>query len=307
MLKRTDDPEIELILLPSSLIERIIRFFHEGPGGSYQAAIATSSKIIRRFFWPHLKGDVRLYVACCPTCERFLRLGRTPRAGLRPMEVRGRGDCIAMNIVGGKDSLPKTRSKHKYILTIIDCFTRYANAIPIPDQSSSVFISALIGNYITLNGTPRRILTDQCRNFLSSKFSYCCNLCRIHKIQTTSYHPQSNGICKRFNQSLKSGLKKVISESKFSSWDLYLNFVVCSYNLSVHSSIGLTLFYLTFGSEARLPPDLIFGSPSRNFNIDHAPLRGALNSLLSSFSVLSASVASVRENLHSFHQKERLL
>ena len=97
VLKRIDNPERELILLPSSLTERIIRFFHEGPGGSHQAAKATSSKVIRRFFLPHLKRDVRLYIACCPTCERFLRLGRLPRAGLRPMEVGGRGDCIAMD------------------------------------------------------------------------------------------------------------------------------------------------------------------------------------------------------------------
>ena len=87
VLKRTDDPERELILLPSSLTERIIRGFHECLRGSHQAAKATSSKINRRFFWPHLKRDVRLYIACCPTCERFLRLGRTPRAGLGPMEV----------------------------------------------------------------------------------------------------------------------------------------------------------------------------------------------------------------------------
>ena len=305
VLRRSDDPKRELILLPSSLTERIIRFYHEGPGGSHQAAKATSSKIIRRFFWPHLKRDVRLYVACCPTCERFLRLGRTPRAALTPMEVGGRGDCIAMDIVGGKDSLPETPRGNKYILTIIDCFTRYAIAIPIPDQSSSVIISATVGNYITLYGTPRRILTDQGRNFLSSEFSYFCNFFRIHKLQTTSYHPQSNGICERFNQSLKSGLRKVVHESLFSSWDLYLNFVVFSYNLSVHSSTGFTPFYLTFGSEARLPPDLIFGAPSTDFNIKDAPQRGALSALLRSFSVLSASFRSVRENLQSFHQREK--
>ena len=84
-----------------------------------------------------------------------------------------------------------------------------------------------------------------------------------------------------------------------------MNFVVCSYNLSIHSSTGFTPFYLTFGSEARLPPDLIFGSLSRNFSTERAPLRGALSLLLSAFSVLSASFASVQENLHSFHQRER--
>ncbi len=103
---RADDPDRELIVVPSSLFKRVIRFFHEGPGGAHQAAKATSAKVIERFFWPDLKCDVRLYVACCPTCERFLRRGRNPRAGLHPMAVGGRKDCVSMNIVGGKDSLP---------------------------------------------------------------------------------------------------------------------------------------------------------------------------------------------------------
>ena len=112
-LKRTDDFKKELILLPNSLTERMIRFFHDGFGGSHQAAKATLSKIIRRYFWPYRKRDVRLYIACCPTCERFLRLGRTPKTGLCPIEIGGQGDCIAMDIVGGKDSLPETPRGHK--------------------------------------------------------------------------------------------------------------------------------------------------------------------------------------------------
>ena len=115
------------------------------------------------------------------------------------MFVGGRGDCIAIDIVGGKDSLPLTPRKHKYILSIIDCFTRYAIAVPFSDQSSAVVISALIGNYIRVYGTPRRILFDKGRIFKSSEFSYFYNLFRICKIRTSAYHPQSNGICERFN------------------------------------------------------------------------------------------------------------
>ena len=226
ILRRSDDPQIKLIMVPSSLIERVIRFFHKGPGGAHQAAKATAAKIISRLFWPHLKRDVRLYVACCPTCERFLRLGRNPRPGLRPMNVGGRGDCVFINIVCGRGSLPETPRGNNYILTIFDCFTRYAVAIHLHDQSVSVIISAILESFITVYGTPRTIFTDQHRYFESLEFLEFCKLFRIHKIRITAYRPQSNGVCERFNQTLKSGLRKVLHESQFISWDLYLNFVV---------------------------------------------------------------------------------
>ena len=66
------------------------------------------------------------------------------------MEVGGRGDCLVMDIVGNGESLPLTPRANKYILTLVDCFSRYALAIPIPDQSSETVINAVIGNYITV-------------------------------------------------------------------------------------------------------------------------------------------------------------
>jgi transposase InsO family protein len=307
VIKRHDDPERALTVVPSSQVDLIIRFYHEGPGGAHQAPKATSAKIIRCFWWPDLKRDVRLYVACCPVCERFLQINRTPRAGLRSMAVGGRGDCLAMDIVGGKDSFPLTPRGNLYILTMIDCFSRYGIAVPLPDQSAEVVISAVLGHYITLYGTPRRILTDQGRNFESEQFLNFCHLFRIHKIRTTAYHPQSNGICERFNQTLKHSLAKSLSKPQQPSWDLYLNFAVFSYNLSVHSSTGFTPFFLTFGCEARLPPDIVFGSPTSNSadGSSYLSTSGPLSLLFKSFSLLSGAFESVRQHLKSFHQREK--
>ena len=157
VIRRHDDPTRELTIVPGARGEHIIRFYHEGPGGSHQAPKATSAKIISCFWWPNLKRDVRLYVACCPVCERFIRLNRTPRAGLRSMEVGGRGDCVALDIVGGMDSLPLTPRSNRYILTLIDCFTSFAVAVSLVDQSAEVVVASIIGHYITVYGTPRRI------------------------------------------------------------------------------------------------------------------------------------------------------
>ena len=309
IVKRHDDPERELTVVPSAKVEHIIRFYHEGPGGAHQAAKATSAKVIRCFWWPDLKRDVRLYIACCPVCERFLKVKQTPRAGLRSMDVGGRGDCLAMDVVGGRDSFPLTPRGHCYILTMIDCFTRYAVAVPLINQSAEVLIAAIIGNYITVYGTPRRILTDQGRNFESEEFAKFCNLFRIFKIRTTAYRPQSNGICERFNQTLKNSLVKILSKAQQDSWDLYLNFAVFSYNLSVHSSTGYTPFFLTFGAEARLPPDIVFGSPALNSPAANLGTtrnsNGSISFLFKSFSLLSGIFTLVRENLKSFHQREK--
>ena len=92
------------------------------------------------------------------------------------MAVGGLGDCVSMDIVGGNGSFTETPRGNNYILTIRDCFTRYAIASPLPDQSSSVIISAFIGNFITVCSTPRSLLTDQGRNFESSEFLEFCNL-----------------------------------------------------------------------------------------------------------------------------------
>ncbi len=105
-------------------------------------------------------------------------------------------------------------------------------------------IASVIGHYIKVYGIPRRILTDQGRNFESVQFGKFCKLFRISKIKTSAYHPQSNGICERFNQTLKHSLAKILSKDQHTSWDLYLSFAVFSYNISVNSSTGFTPFFL---------------------------------------------------------------
>ena len=77
-------------------------------------------KVIQRFYWPGLKRDVKLYVAGCESCEEYRQQARTPNAGLRSMEVGSGEDCLAMNIVGGGESLPLTPRAKKYILTLVD-------------------------------------------------------------------------------------------------------------------------------------------------------------------------------------------
>ena len=102
---------------------------------------------------------------------------------------------LAINIVRGDESLPLTAYGNKYILTLNGCFTCFAIAVLIFDQSAEAVVNAVIRNYNSVYGTHREIHTDQIDCFESALFQSFCNLFRICKIRTSGDRPQSNGIC----------------------------------------------------------------------------------------------------------------
>ena len=73
---------------------------------------------------------------------------------------------ISMDIVIGP--LPETKSGNLYILTIQDNFTKYSLAIPLPNHQASTTADAFVKKLFWIFGSPKGILTDQGRDFLST-------------------------------------------------------------------------------------------------------------------------------------------
>jgi hypothetical protein len=83
----------------------------------------------------------------------------------------------------------------------------------------------------------------------------------VKKLNTTSYHPQTNGLTERFNQTLTTMLSHYVNE-KQTDWDLYLPYVLFAYRTTPHHSLKESPFYLVFGHDARLPfSTLVSSSP----------------------------------------------
>ena len=64
-----------------------------------------------------------------------------------------------------------------------------------------------------------------------------CNLLGVKKINTTAYHPQTNGLTERFNRMLTDMLAKRV-EKNGRDWDTYLPFVLFAYRASMQKSMG---------------------------------------------------------------------
>jgi len=105
------------------------------------------------------------------------------------------------------------------------------------------------------HGMPEKILTDQGTNFTSEMFKNTCKLLRIEKIQTTAYHPESNGALERSHRTLAEYLRHYINEDQ-TDWDEWLPYAMFTYNTTPHSATKFTPFELMYGHQATLPTAL---------------------------------------------------
>ena len=115
---------------------------------------------------------------------------------------------------------------------------------------------------------PEQLHSDQGRQFESQLVSEVCKLLHVHKTRTTLYHPQSDGNVKRFNRTMLSMLATCTQDNPL-DWENHIRKVCMTYNSSVQASTGYTPFFLMFGRQARIPVDVMFGSPNSSTQTIH--------------------------------------
>ena len=101
---------------------------------------------------------------------------------------------IAVDIL----QVPLSTNNNRYLLVIQDYFTKWADAIPLPDQTAPHITAKLIKFFSTYG--PLQVLnSNQGCNFESAEALHAFG---VQKSQTTPYHPQGDGMVERFNRTL---------------------------------------------------------------------------------------------------------
>ncbi|KFD60560.1 hypothetical protein M514_27264 [Trichuris suis] len=217
--------------------------------------IRPTQKLITRYYvWPGINKDVRLWARLCLTCQRtkIQRHVRTPPKYFAVPDSRF--DHVHVDIVG---PLPPSRG-YTYLLTMVDCFTRWPEAVPLTNCKAETVARGFTTAWISRFGLPSIITTDQGRQFQSSLWLALAKFLGIQLAPTSAYHPQANGLIERFHRQLKSALTAHVHHSR--QWVDSLPFALLGIRSAVKEDLRHCPAELVYGSSLRLPA--VFFSPT---------------------------------------------
>ena len=96
-----------------------------------------------------------------------------------------------------------------------------------------------------LHGCCEVLISDQGREFVNRVIQELFRLTGTEHRISSAYHPQTNGLTERFNQTLQTALLKVVNDAQ-NNWDERLPSVLFAYRTSVQKATGMTPFELMY-------------------------------------------------------------
>ncbi|XP_040070629.1 venom metalloproteinase antarease-like TtrivMP_A [Ixodes scapularis] len=150
---------------------------------------------------------------------------------------------------------PSSDTGNHFILTLVDCATRYPDAVALPSINSETVAEGLIQLFSRV-GVPREILSDQALTFTSALVKEVACLLSIQQLTNAPYHPMCNGMVEKFNGTLKTMFRKMCQE-KPRQRDRYITPLLFTYREVPQRSLDFSLFTLIYGRHIRGPMTIL--------------------------------------------------
>jgi cleavage and polyadenylation specificity factor subunit 1 len=218
-LYKKEQGETPRLVIPETMVNRLIRDHHDAKYAAHAGVKKTQKWIRLRYYWPNLHRDMENYVLSCDQCAR-LKIGRTTTAPMGSLpEAREPGEVASIDITGPYAISPKG---NRYLLTYADHFSKWAEAVPLPDQEATTVANALVMQIFTRHGVCDELLSDRGRSFTSDLIREVCRLLGVDKIFTSPYRPQCNGQVERFHRTLHARLA-MYTDPDGKNWKHHVN------------------------------------------------------------------------------------
>ena len=238
------DP-VTVPVIPAPLQAMVISQHHDVPGAGHVGPDKTAARVQKVGYWVGMLRDIDQHCRECSVCQTS-KLPLPPKAPLNSIPVGKPWEMVAIDIL----EVPRSYRNNRYLLVIQDYFTKWADAIPLPDQTA-VRITNVLVKVFTEYGLPDIIHLDQGRNFESSILRQTLEAFGVAKSRTTAYHPQGDGMVKHFNYSPLQMLRAVQDQA---DWECHLPLVLYTYRTVVHTSTGVSPFELMYGRSPEKSP-----------------------------------------------------
>lgn len=238
--------------IPQKFRKSIFDHIH---GFAHQGIKSTVKNVSTRFVWPGIKTDVRKWAQACINCQKNKVTRHTKSKVTNFPEPDERFSIVHIDIVG---PLPPSEG-NRYLMTLIDRFTNWIEAIPLPEISAQSLARAFYQNWIVRFGTPSRLITDRGSQFMSSLFKHLTTICGVKLCHTTAYHPQCNGKIERQHRILKAAVRSHNSVK----WTETLPTILLGIRASLKLDSNYSIAQMVYGMSIRLPGEFFENSKNK--------------------------------------------
>ena len=250
------------ILIPDheKLKKEVFYHCHQHPTAGHFGINSTCMRACKRFYWPGMYEMMRRNIRTCGVCLAKVQKTNLHATVHKPRRHGYPGEVLYIDLVG---PLPETSKGDKYIVTMLDGFTKFVTAVTIPCKEAPVVANACVEGWLTKFGCPARIHSDQGKEFVNRIWHQLCDRLQIQKTTTLAYSPQGN-LVERFHRSLNQ-IMRVYMERQERNWDRYVSMACLAYNSKINSTTGVSPFEAWMGRAPRLPLDIIIPKPQKNY------------------------------------------
>ena len=198
----------------------------------------TINAISKRFYWPKMINDIK-NVRSCLSYQMRKAEPFEPDGYMEYIEVNYPSEKVGIELLG---PFPIATTNARYIIVPVDYLTKWVETAAL-DSGSAEDVAAFFVTNLVL------IISDRGKCFMAELTQQMLKLLDTDHLTTTSYHPQTNGLCERLDHTLADMLTMYIS-TNHNIWDQILPFVTFAYNTSREESTGYIPFYLMYGRDA---------------------------------------------------------
>lgn len=244
-------------VLPASLRSEVMRELHDNVTAGHLGVNKTLERVRERYYWLHYREDVKMHCQSCDKCSSRKGPARKARSKLQKYQVGRPMERWAIDVMG---PLPETDSGNKYVLVMMDYFTKWPEVHAIPNQEAVTVANVFVKEVVARFGVPFQLHSDQGRNFEAAVFQQMCTILGVNKTRTTPLHPASDGMVERYNRTLQNQLALYVNDHQ-TDWDDHLPLLSMAYRTAIHESTSYSPSRLLFGREIKVPLDLLHGQP----------------------------------------------
>ena len=124
----------------------------------------TYAALRQKYYWPTMFRDCQPYIQSCEECQRVKRDVHGKPPPLQPLPVADLFQRWHIDILGG---LPTTKDKYKYVLLVVDSYSKWSEAFPLRTQEATEVAAVLFKEVICRYGAPNVLVSDRGQQFLA--------------------------------------------------------------------------------------------------------------------------------------------